>query len=127
MCAPYLSQPIYGFDLQLLRRLQKVLGIVGMYRIIAQPFIMVIKGLPFIVTGDLSAIDGPPIAQAEIPDEVLPGAGLNGGSPPRSGNFGAPPSGSPYRVGHFAGSPSGASTYSGSPYCQGHFGPHSKQ
>ena len=122
MCAPYLSQPIYGFDLQLLRILQKALRIVGMYRIIAQPFIMVIKGLPYIVTGELPAIDGPPIAQAEIP-----GAGPSGGSPPRSGPIGAPPPGSPYRAGHFAGSPSSAGTSGGSPYTQGYFGPHSKQ
>ena len=111
-----------------------MLRIIGMYRIIVQPFTMVIKGLPFVITGDLPAIDGPPIAQAEIPGQGPPdaghsGAGPSGGSPPRSRPSGAPPSGSPFRVGYFVGSPSrsspsGAGTSSGSPYRQGYFGPH---
>ena len=52
-CAPNLSQPIYGFDMQKLRRIQSALRTIGMYRILVQPFIMVIKGLPFILSGDL--------------------------------------------------------------------------
>ena len=72
-CAPYLSQPINEFDSTLLRRIQSALRTIGRYRIIMQPFIMVIKGLPFIVSGKIPAtpiISGKIPATAIIPDEI---------------------------------------------------------
>ena len=95
-CAPYLSQPIHEYDILLLRRIVKALRIVGMYRIIVQPFIMITKGLPFIITGDL-----PANAQAQLPHEGPPGAGPPGVGPSGAGPSGArPSSGSPSRSGH---------------------------
>ena len=72
-----------------------MLRIIGMYRIIVQPFIMVIKGMPFIVTRDLPA-------NAQLPHEGPPGVVPPGASPPHS---------NPSRLGRSGAGPSSGSRF----------------
>ena len=124
-CAPYLSPPFTQSDEQKQQRIISILNTVGRIRVLYRPFIIVIKGLPHIITGKLPGER----AQPAGPSGARPGSG----SPYRVGYFGGgpssagPSSGSPHHQGYSAGGPSGTGPSSGDPYLQDYFSFLSKQ